>query len=60
VNFLARVGRFFRPDRPDPETIRHDVTESSERMTSVETSLEALRVRLDVMTSTHRTTKAEP
>jgi hypothetical protein len=42
---LLRAGR----KAPPPEEVRHEIAESSERMSSVEASLRALRVRLEVM-----------
>lgn len=43
---LLGVGRV-KP--PNPEEVQNDISEASEKMTSVEASLRALKVRLEVM-----------
>jgi hypothetical protein len=43
---LLGVGQ---PKPPGPDEVQHDVNESDERMTTVEASLAALKVRLEVL-----------
>lgn len=49
MSLLTKLLGVGRTKPPAPAEVRHDIAEASDKMTSVEASLRALRVRLEVI-----------
>lgn len=45
-----KLLEWFSPERPDEDAVRQDIHRVDQKMSDVEASLKALRIRLEVMT----------